>query len=173
MDTQQIFEELKSHFPDAGLELVETKHPAVPRQVEPAGEPFIYVSADFIETICQALQLREIFRFDCLSNLTAVDWADRQEVVYHLFSYHHRHKVSLHVKLPRENPHIKTVEQVWRVANWFEREVFDLFGIVFDGHSDLRRILLPDDWIGHPLRKDYQEEATYHGIETTRESLLK
>jgi len=88
------------------------------------------------------------------------------EVVYHLFSYGHRHTFVLKVHLDREQPRVPTVEGVWGVANWHEREAYDLFGIVFEGHSDLRRILLPDDWVGWPLRKDsplgYQEVSFTH-----------
>ena len=86
------------------------------------------------------------------------------EVVYHLFSYEHRHKFVLKVHLPREGAHVPTVEGTWAVANWHEREAYDLFGIVFDGHSDLRRILLPDDWVGHPLRKDWVDPDFYNGM---------
>ena len=99
-----------------------------------------------------------------------VDYKDRIEVVYHLFSYKHRHGAVLKVKLPRENPSIETVESVWKSANWMEREIFDLLGVTFEGHSDMRRILMPEDWIGHPLRKDFVEPAEYHGISTVRES---
>ena len=72
----------------------------------------------------------------------------------------------------RANPVVPTVESVWPAANWLEREAYDLLGVVFSGHSDLRRILLPDDWVGFPLRKDYVEAPEYHGISTVRESML-
>ena len=86
------------------------------------------------------------------------------EVVYHLLSYTHGHTFALKVHLPREEARVATVESVWRVANWHEREAYDMFGIAFTGHSDLRRILLPDDWIGHPLRKDWVDPDFYNGM---------
>jgi NADH-quinone oxidoreductase subunit C len=89
---------------------------------------------------------------------------DRMEVVYHLFSMKLRHKCVLKVELPRENPSVPTLENVWAIANWHEREAYDLFGIRFEGHSDLRRILCPDDWEGYPLRKDYQQPESYLGM---------
>ena len=75
--------------------------------------------------------------------------------------------------MPRDNPKVATVESVWKVANWFEREVYDLFGVIFDGHSDLRRIMLPEDWTGYPLRKDYVEQEEYDGISTQRALLVE
>jgi NADH-quinone oxidoreductase subunit C len=113
--------------------------------------------------------------FDCLSNLAGVDYPKQGaiQVVYHLFSYRHRHAVALKVNAARDNPVVPTVEGVWPAANWLEREVFDLLGVEFEGHSDLRRILMPEDWPGHPLRKDFVEPEEYHGIRTSRESLLK
>jgi NADH-quinone oxidoreductase subunit C len=107
---------------------------------------------------------------DCLSNESGVDYKDRVEVVYHLFSYRHRHGAVLKVKLPRENPSVPTLEPLWKSANWMEREIFDLVGVNFEGHPDLRRILMPEDWPGHPLRKDFVEPFEYHGISTMRES---
>ncbi len=94
------------------------------------------------------------------------------EVVYHLFSYRHRHAVVVKAAASRDAPTLPTVSTVWRAAIWQEREIFDLLGVVFTGHPDLRRILLPEDWVGHPLRKDYVEPTEYHGISTKRESLL-
>ena len=173
MEIQKIFEELKRQFPGVSFECVVAKHPATPGQKEPAGDSFIIVPAEKIVPLCTMLREADLFSFDCLSNLTAVDWKDRFEVVYHLFSYRHRGLLGLKVRLPHDEPHLPTVETVWKVANWLEREVYDLFGIRFDGHSDLRRIMLPDDWIGHPLRKDYKEEEDYHGITTTRTPLLQ
>ncbi len=94
-------------------------------------------------------------------------------MVYHLFSYTLRHWMVLKVDTPRDNPVVPTVSGVWRAAEWQEREVYDLLGVTFTGHPDLRRILMPEDWPGHPLRKDFVEPQEYHGISTSRESLLK
>ena len=112
--------------------------------------------------------------FDCLSNQSGVDYPARGEiqVVYHLFSYRHRHAITLKVGASRDAPRLATVSTVWRTAIWQEREIFDLLGVEFTGHPDLRRILLPEDWVGHPLRKDYVEPTEYHGISTKRESML-
>jgi NADH-quinone oxidoreductase subunit C len=105
---------------------------------------------------------------DNLLCLSAVDYPKetppRLEVVYHLFSYTHRHTHVLKAALPREDPRVPTVEGVWGVANWHEREAYDLLGVVFEGHTDLRRILLPDDWEGHPLRKDWVDPDFYNGM---------
>ena len=89
-------------------------------------------------------------------------------MVYHLYSLVHRHGLVLKAETDRDAPTIATVESVWKAATWLEREIYDLFGVNFAGHSDLRRILLPDDWVGHPLRKDYQEAGGYHGIGNER-----
>jgi len=113
--------------------------------------------------------------FDCLSNLSGVDYPKRNviQVVYHLFSYRHRHRFVLKVDASRDNPVVQSVASVWSHAEWQEREVFDLLGVQFTGHPDLRRLLMPEDWPGHPLRKDFVEPEEYHGISTSRESLLK
>ena len=76
----------------------------------------------------------------------------------------------LKVRLPRDNPAVATLEPIWAAANWMEREIFDLLGVSFIGHSDMRRILMPEDWEGYPLRKDFVEPSDYHGISTVRES---
>ncbi len=113
--------------------------------------------------------------FDCLSNLSGVDYPKRNviQVVYHLFSYRHRHWIVLKVDADRDAPVVPTVSHLWSIADWLEREVFDLLGVEFTGHPDLRRLLMPEDWPGHPLRKDFVEPEEYHGIATSRESLLK
>ncbi len=138
-------------------------------------EAWIEVDADRIDRVAGFLAEEEALAFDCLSNLSGVDHPKKNaiEVVYNLFSYRHRHELTLKVDARREHPVVKTVEPVWPAANWLEREVYDLLGVEFEGHSDLRRILLPDDWVGHPLRKDYVEQPEYHGISTVRESILK
>jgi NADH-quinone oxidoreductase subunit C len=93
-----------------------------------------------------------------------VDYKEKYAVAYHLHSLKHRHAIGMKVFLPRETPSLPTVDAVWPAANFQEREVFDLFGIAFEGSKDLRRILLPEDWEGHPLRKDYKYPDFYHGI---------
>lgn len=86
------------------------------------------------------------------------------EVVYHLYSIPFNKALAVKIIVPRDHPEVPSVAHIWRTANWHEREAFDLLGIHFAGHPDLRRILLPADWEGHPLRKDYQEQSTYRGI---------
>jgi NADH/F420H2 dehydrogenase subunit C len=96
--------------------------------------------------------------FEYLNCLSGVDWLSRMEVVYDLSSLRHANKVHLRVPVTRESPVLPTVTDIWRGANWHERECFDLFGVRFEGHPDLRRILLSEDWVGYPLRKDYSDE---------------
>jgi len=131
-------------------------------------QPWVVIAPDAIAEVAAFAKSEPELAFDNLLCLSAVDYPKedppRMEVVYHLFSYEHRHTFVLKVHLPREGAHVPTVERTWAVANWHEREAYDLFGIVFDGHSDLRRILLPDDWIGHPLRKDWVDPDFYNGM---------
>lgn len=107
--------------------------------------------------------------FEYLNCVSGADWMTHLEVVYDLSSLHHPTKLHLRVPVNRDNPVIRTVTDIWRGANWHEREVYDLFGVRFDGHPDHRRILLPEDWVGYPLRKDYADERlvpyTEYGME--------
>jgi NADH-quinone oxidoreductase subunit C len=142
---------------------------------EAAGDPFVYVPPDGIEEICRHLKSDDELAFDVLSSLSGVDYPKTStiQVVYHLYSYRHRHMFILKVNAKRDDPVVQTLSGVWRAANWHEREVFDLLGVHFEGHPDLRRLLMPEDWSGHPLRKDFVEPEEYHGIKTSRESLIK
>src|SRR5262245_37723063 len=110
-----------------------------------------------------ALKLRddEELAFDFLQCVTAVDWPKQNvlQVVYHLFSYRKHHSFVVKADLPRAQPVIASSSDVWPTAEWNEREQFDLLGVGFTNHPDLRRVMLPDDWVGYPLRKDYKEEA--------------
>ncbi len=108
--------------------------------------------------------LRDVFGFESLMCETAADKEDRIDLIYHLFSTECRETLVVKTELPRENPQVATAEEVWKSANWYEREIYDLFGVEFVGHSDLVRILLPSDWVGHPLRKDYVAAPEYHGM---------
>ncbi len=132
-----------------------------------AASPFSLVATEAIAEVAAFCKSDPELAFDNLMCLSGVDFPKekepRMEVVYHLQSYRHLHTHALKVHVPRENAAVPTVEGVWGVANWHERECWDLLGIAFTGHSDLRRILLPDDWEGHPLRKDWQDPEYYHG----------
>ena len=141
---------------------------------EPKVDAFATVKADRIVDVCAWLKKTPGVELDFCQDVTAVDWPRRNviEVVYHLYSYPHRHGIVLKVELDRANPVVRTVTGVWKGANWLEREVYDLFGVQFTGHPDLRRVMLPDDWVGHPLRKDYQEVGGFHGIPNLRENPL-
>jgi NADH-quinone oxidoreductase subunit C len=117
------------------------------------------------ESICKAaVSLRDFTEcpFNYLADLTCVDWypsEPRFEVVYHLLSIPHKERVRLKVRLDGSSPAVESVTSVWPAANHYEREVFDLFGVRFGGHPNLTRIMMPDDWEGHPLRKDYPVEG--------------
>jgi NADH-quinone oxidoreductase subunit C len=120
------------------------------------GEVTLEIAPARITSVCGYLKYDQ--KFVRLSSVTAVDrypTEPRFEVVYHLHSIERNERVRLKCRLPGQDPAIESVTSVWRGANWYEREVFDLFGIRFTGHPDLRRIMMPDDWEGYPLRKDY------------------
>ena len=120
------------------------------------GELTLEISPERIIAACRFL--KENQQFVRLTDVTAVDWQPQEprfEVVYHLHSVERNARLRLKCRLPGAAPQIDSVSGVWRSANWYEREIFDLFGIAFPGHPDLRRIMLPDSWEGHPLRKDY------------------
>jgi NADH-quinone oxidoreductase subunit C len=130
--------------------------------------PFVVVAPEALLEIAGYCRTDAALDCDNLICLSAVDWPKetppRMEVVYHLYSYAHDHLFALKVYLPRESPRVASVEGIWGVANWHEREAYDMFGIAFTGHTDLRRILLPDDWQGHPLRKDWVDPDFYNGL---------
>ena len=118
----------------------------------------LYVSRDDLPAVALVLRDRPDLRYAFLAELTAVDFHPREprfEVVYLLVSLEHRRRLRLKVRLQGDAAHVGTLTGVWPAANWLEREVWDLFGIVFDGHPDPRRLLMPEDWDGFPLRKDY------------------
>ena len=127
--------------------------------IEAFGEVTAVVSRDEIVAVCSFLKTSPQWRFDFLADLCGVDRGPEEEprfeVNYHLFSTTKHHRLRLKVLLNEDDAHVPTVTGVWRTANWHERETYDLFGVIFDGHPDLRRILLPDDWQGHALRKDF------------------
>jgi len=127
--------------------------------VEALGETTITIPREHIAAVCAFLKSAHEFAFNFLSDLCGVDRGPEEEprfeVNYHLFSTTKHHRVRLKVLVNEDDARVPTVTGVWRTANWHERETYDLVGIIFDGHPDLRRILLPDDWQGHALRKDF------------------
>lgn len=151
----QIVDVLNDRFGPAVLAgLPEDKHPRV------------HVSADHWAEVAAFLHADERLKFDWLRCLSGVDYAAEEKlcVVYDLWSFEFRHVLAVKVFCRRDEPVIPSVTQLWAAADWQEREAYDLLGVTFDGHPDLRRILLSDDWEGHPLRKDYVFPREYHGI---------
>lgn len=149
-----------------------------------AMDPWIEIRVDGLPEVCRYLRDESDLAFNMLHCITAVDyfepdakkaaqvdWQPHLELIYHLSSMTRRHRLVLKVQLPRWRedepgvlPEVPSVSSVWSTAEWHERELFDLMGVFFIGHPDLRRILCPEDWEGHPLRKDYQMPVEYHGI---------
>jgi NADH-quinone oxidoreductase subunit C len=147
-------------------------------------DPWIEVAPDALVDVCTYLRDEPDLRFNYLNCITAVDyfeadpkkaakvsWQPHLELVYHLWSVPNRVSLVLKVMLPRwkgdvagEIPEVPTVSDVWHTADWHEREVYDLSGVRFLDHPNLRRILCPEDWVGYPLRKDYEMPLEYHGI---------
>ncbi|MHB1051214.1 MAG: NADH-quinone oxidoreductase subunit C [Bacteroidota bacterium] len=154
MTAQEIHENLKSKFGDAILDA----------KLENVPDPFIKIRPDAIKDVCEFCKNDERLQFDYLMCLSGVDFKGKLGVVYHLHSMTLRHKIVLKAEVPTETPDVPSVESVWKTANWHEREAFDLYGLNFTGHPDLRRILLPYDWEGHPLRKDYEVPEFYNGM---------
>ena len=135
-------------------------------------DPYFLVAADRWPTVAQTLKTHSDLAFDFLNCMTAVDWIkqNKMQVVYHLYSYRHGHSAVVKIDLPRDNPEVPSACGVWKAANWLEREQYDLLGVSFTGHPDLRRLLMPDDWVGFPMRKDYKEAPKYRDMPTTRPS---
>lgn len=128
-------------------------------ELDTAGEiPVLTVDKDRILEVAQYLKENEDLYFDGLLCLTGMDYIDNFGVVYHLYSFEKRHSLVVKAVIPKDKPEILSVTSVWAVADWFEREAYDLFGIKFTGHPDLRRILCHEDFPGHPLRKDFPLE---------------
>ena len=135
---------------------------SVAEVLEFRGETTIVVPREHIRRTCEFLVAEPSLQFTYLSDITTVDrfpLEPRFEVNYHLLSIEHKMRLRLKVRLAGSDPAVLSVTPVWPTANWHERENFDLFGIRFEGHPDLTRILMPDDWEGYPLRKDYPVEG--------------
>ncbi len=151
MDPSQIAKMVEEKFPDQVLGILNY-----------AGQVGILLRKDRIQDICLFLRDEPSLRMDHLADLAAVDYSKypgdagpRFEVVYNMISMVHHHRIRLKVRVTEEDPRVDSISSLWHTADWHEREAFDLMGIKFDGHPDLRRILMPEDWEGHPLRKEY------------------
>ena len=147
-------ENLKEHATAAAVEAFDADAAASGKLDR--GELTLEIARQKIVSVCRFLKVE--LRFVRLSTITGVDWypeEPRFEVVYHLHSLDRNERLRVKCRVPGDDPEIDSVTGVWRGANWFERETFDLFGVRFRNHPDLRRIMLPDEWEGHPLRKDY------------------
>lgn len=164
-----IIAALSAAVPGAHYEALESSDSAV--------TPVILVPAEHLLATARALRATPELEFHAFSDVTAVDFftqrQPRFDLVYHLVSPHRRARVRLKVRVDPGQP-VSSITSVWPGAGWMEREVYDLFGIVFEGHEDLRRLMMPDDWEGHPLRKDYpvqlrKDAATYMPLQVTEE----
>ena len=125
----------------------------------------IQLKSDNWFEIAKWLKSEPSLHFDSLQCHTGMDVGENMlEARYNLHSMTHDYKIEIRIAVSREKANIPSIEQIWRIGDWFERETYDMFGIFFDGHRDHRRMLLPEDWEGYPLRKDYEVQETYHGI---------
>ena len=160
LSAERVEQRLRERFPDVAF-----------RRQEGAAvrDPSLYLPADRLVEVCTFLRDDPELAFTMLSWVGGVDYLPgdpRFEIVYHLLSIPHNSRIVLKVQVREEDPKLPTVTGVWPTANWHERETYDFYGIVFTGHPDMTRILLPEEWVGWPLRKDsplgYQEVAFTH-----------
>jgi NADH-quinone oxidoreductase subunit C len=151
----EIFAAIKTKFPDAIVEENTTNR-----------DPFLKVKPEFVGRIARFLRDDPKLVMDYLACLSGCDYGISLPlaVVYHIESIRFKHVLCLKTDLPRESPKVDSVAPIWRGADWHEREAFDMYGIEFAGHPNLKRILCAEDWVGFPLRKDYQYPTEYHGI---------
>jgi len=155
MTPQEISEKLKTQFTDA---IIESK-------IDGVIQPYIKVAPSKVNEIAFFLRDDVDLSFDFLMCLSGMDYGKNVlGVVYHLDSTTKRHKITLKVEVPAEKAEVPSIAEVWATANWHEREAYDMYGIVFSGHPDLRRMLLPEDYPGHPLRKDFKVPEFYQGM---------
>jgi NADH-quinone oxidoreductase subunit C len=152
MQPKEIADSIKDRFPAETKEIKEFR-----------GQVSVIVKKDRIKEMLRYLHDAPELYFDYIEDLCGADYLGKKgprfEVVYHLYSMRHRHMIRIRAEVPEDDCAIETVSDIWAGANWHERECYDMYGITFNGHPDLRRILMPEDWEGHPLRKDYPLKA--------------
>lgn len=167
------------------ITIIQERHQGVISSSHPdALDPFVVIATAAIREVSTTLRDDPRLRFEMLNCITGVDYLEPEakklakagfephlEVVYHFSSFTHQHRFTVKLSMPRWKndtagvlPEVPSIADIYPTANWHERETFDLCGVLFTGHPDLRRILLAEDWDGHPLRKDYQFPLEYHGI---------
>ncbi len=158
----EIAEKIKQEFPDQVIDVAEFRD-----------QCSVIIKRDRLFNVCKYLHDDATLSLDHLKDLCGVDYLNKKdvrfEVVYNLYSIRHHHMIRLRAEVPENDPTIQSVTPIWAGANWHERECFDMFGITFIGHPDMRRILMPEDWEGYPLRKDYplkgpDPEHEWHGL---------
>jgi NADH-quinone oxidoreductase subunit C len=157
---QQIHETVKHRFGDDVTDL-NTEHSVAWFAIKPG----------LWRQLAEFLKYDRELLFDGLMCVAGVDYPEHFTAVYLLYSYTHRHHICVKVNVPKDDPRLPSAEPVWKHADWMEREAYDMVGLIFEGHPNLKRVLLPEDWVGHPLRKDYTEPEEYRGIVTWREDL--
>lgn len=159
---------------DVHKHLVE-RLPQAEVRIDERNEECIIVPASHLVEVARHLKEEPALAFEYNMVITAADWIEHVDVIYYFMSYEHGHVIALKVQLPNDALEVESLAHLWPSANWFEREVWDLFGVRFIGHPDLRRIMMPMDWEGHPLRKHYkhpnyvplpekENPATYTGM---------
>ena len=154
---QKVGSKIAEKFPDAMIG-------------EPA-ETHIQLRAKDWEKVASWLKSEDDLFFDSLQCITGIDVGeDVLESRYNFHSMKHKHAIEVRIAVPVKKANIPSIEQLWRIGDWFERETYDMVGITFEGHRDLRRMLLPEDWEGYPLRKDYDVQETYHGIAVPKQN---
>jgi len=177
MDSAQIIDALRGVAPQGAIEAVQAAD----------GMPTIYVPREHAQAVCQALRDLPALQFALAADVTGVDYMPREprfEIVYTLVSLgvggfgDSPKRLRVKVRVPGTDPRMPTLSGVWKSMDWGEREVFDLFGVQFDGHPDLRRILMPEDWEGYPARKDYpvqikMKPKVYEPLQLTPEEFAK
>jgi NADH-quinone oxidoreductase subunit C len=161
MQDAQIAQKLKTRFGDKVLAV----------NAENVKEASVDLASTAVHEVCAFCRSDPELDLDLLVLVTGTDYpqTDEIQVVYHVESVDKLHKIALRTRLPRSDPRVATVSDVWPAADWHERETYDLLGVIFEGHPNLTRILLPEDWVGFPLRKDYEFPKEYHGIPCSKE----
>lgn len=138
------------------------------------GNETVVIHAEDLVSVCEFLRDDAQCKMNMLIDVTAVDWPEREprfDVVYHVYSLEKKHRLRLKVQVPVEKPNVQTITTVWKGANWFERETYDMYGIIFEGHPNLTRVLLYPEFRGHPLRKDYEIGKTQPLIENRQRNV--